>query len=537
MQTHEAYRVLVIDDSPDMHEVIRKILATDDSQARPLAQVEKEIHGTPAPERLMPRFEIDCAHQGQDGLTHVTRARAAGRPYSVAFVDGRMPPGWDGIETIGHLWDADPALEIVLLTGFSDYSLQEIARQLQRMEQLLVLKKPFAGIEVQQMALALSEKWRLARDAQWYFDNLEQLVKARTAELQHSLSLIQASENQYRLLFESNPTPILTYDDTTLAFISVNEAAAQRYGYSKEEFLNLTLRDLALPEDLPLFLDKLSKLPDGAGHSGVWRHRAKNDKFIEMEITSHHIARQKIFLSLAVDVTERLSLEAQLRQSQKMESIGQLAGGIAHDFNNLLTVINGHASLLIAVEKLTPEGTESLKEIVEAGKRAGALTRQLMTFSRKQEFHPQVVDLNEVVNNITEDAAAHPGRGRGFAGRFFARSAFHHGGFGHDRTSPAQSGRQFARRHAARRATDRPDLRRRHRSRGGAAQSGGGARPFCLPDLQRYRLRHRAGESGPDLRAVFHHQRVGPRHRPGLGDRLWHYQAAPRLDRRAKPTG
>ncbi len=103
-----------------------------------------------------------------------------------------------------------------------------------------------------------------------------------------------------------------------------------------------------------------------------------------------------------MDVTERLNLEAQLRQSQKMDSVGQLAGGIAHDFNNLLTVINGHASLVMAGEKLSPKGAESLKEIAEAGKRASALTRQLMTFSRKQEFHPQVVDLNEVVNNIAK---------------------------------------------------------------------------------------------------------------------------------------
>jgi PAS domain S-box-containing protein len=402
MQTNEAYRVLVIDDNPDMHDVIRKILAGDDSPACPLARVEAEAPGPAAPGRLMPRFEVDCAHQGEGGLTHVTCARKAGRPYSVAFVDGRMPPGWDGIETIDHLWKADPDLEIVLCTGFSDYSLQDITRQLRRTDQLLVLKKPFANIEVQQLAVALSEKWRLAREAQSYFDNLEELVKARTAQLQHSLALIQASENQYRLLFDSNPSPIFTYDDTTLAFVSVNEAAVQRYGYAKAEFLKLTLRDLALPEDLPLFLDKLSKLAPGGGNSGVWRHRAKNDKFIEMEITSHHILPQKIFLSLAMDVTERLSLEAQLRQSQKMESIGQLAGGIAHDFNNLLTVINGHASLLTAVEKLTPEGAESLKEIVEAGRRAGALTRQLLTFSRKQEFHPQVVDLNEVVNNITK---------------------------------------------------------------------------------------------------------------------------------------
>jgi PAS domain S-box-containing protein len=402
MQTNEAYRVLVIDDDPDIHDVIRKILAADDSLACQLARGEAEVLGPAAPGRVVPRFEVDCAHQGEEGLTRVTCAREAGRPYSVAFVDGRMPPGWDGIETIGHLWKADPDLEIVLCTAFSDYSLEDIARQLRRTDQLLVLKKPFASIEVQQLAVALSEKWRLAREAQSYFDNLEELVQARTAELEHSLALIQASENQYRLLFDSNPTPILTYDDTTLAFVSVNEAAVQHYGYAKAEFLQLTLRDLALPEELPLFLDKLSKLAPGAGNSGVWRHCAKSGRFIEMEITSHHILPQKIFLSLAMDVTERLSLEAQLRQSQKMESIGQLAGGIAHDFNNLLTVINGHAGLLTAREKLTPEGAESLKEIVEAGKRAGALTRQLLTFSRKQELHPQVVDLNEVVNNITK---------------------------------------------------------------------------------------------------------------------------------------
>src|SRR5580700_10808426 len=165
MQTHEAYRVLVIDDNPDIHEDFRKILAADDSLAGQLAKVEAEILGAAAPGQLVPRFEVDCAHQGDKGLAQVTRAREEGRPYSVAFVDVRMPPGWDGIETIGYLWKADPALEIVLCTAFSDYSLQDIARQLRCSDQLLVLKKPFDNIEVQQLALALSEKWRLAREA------------------------------------------------------------------------------------------------------------------------------------------------------------------------------------------------------------------------------------------------------------------------------------------------------------------------------------------------------------------------------------
>jgi two-component system, cell cycle sensor histidine kinase and response regulator CckA len=398
----DAYRILIIDDNPEIHDDFRKILASDDSIAGQLAKAEAEVLGTPASRFELPRFELDCVFQGEEGLERVIRARGASRPYSVAFVDVRMPPGWDGIETIDRIWKADPGLEVVICTAFSDYSAPDIARKLRRTDQLLLLKKPFDNIEVQQLALALAEKWRLTREAQSYFEQLEDLVRARTQELEDSISLIRASEHQYRLLFESNPTPIFSFDQSTLAFVTVNEAAVLHYGYSKEEFLRMSLRDVALPEDLPIFLEKLARLAPGAGNSGVWRHRTKGGKFTVMEITSHLLGTQKMVLSLAFDVTERLNLEAQLRQSQKMESIGQLAGGIAHDFNNLLTVINGHASLLLAGEKPTPKGADSLKEIVEAGKRASALTRQLMTFSRKQQFHPQVADLNEVVNHITK---------------------------------------------------------------------------------------------------------------------------------------
>lgn len=211
----------------------------------------------------------------------------------------------------------------------------------------------------------------------------------------------RASEEQYRLLFESNPTPTLLYDHEKLAFLSVNEAAVRHYGFSREEFAAMTLAGLALPEEIPAFVQKLSSLNSEAGNAGIWRHRKKDGKLVEMEITAQPVvfAEKRAWLSLAVDVTERLSLEAQLRQSQKMESVGQLAGGIAHDFNNLLTVITGHTGLLLAMD-LAPKVAEPVREISEAAKRAADLTRQLLTFSRKNVLQPLVMDLNEVVNNV-----------------------------------------------------------------------------------------------------------------------------------------
>jgi PAS domain S-box-containing protein len=387
----EVYRVIVIDDSAEVQETFRVILMSRSG-------------GSPgsftAPE--LPRFEVDCADNGEQGIKQVKAALAANRPYALAFVDGRMP-GMDGITTIEHLWNIDPMLEVALCTGFPDTSPEELAERLKRID-LLILKKPFELVVAQQLAFSLTEKWRLTRESQYYSDNLEALVKARTGELEQSISLIRSSEIQYRLLFESNPTPIYTFDPVTLRFLAVNEAAAQCYGYDKDEFLKMSLKDVALIEEIPAFVDRLCKLTPGAGNTGVWRHRTKAGKLIQMEITSHAIAfgSHRAWLSMAMDVTERLNLEAQLRQSQKMESIGQLAGGIAHDFNNLLTVINGHAGMIIAGEPISPRAADSVREIAEAGKRASALTRQLMAFSRKEEIHPQALDLNEVVNNMSK---------------------------------------------------------------------------------------------------------------------------------------
>src|SRR5690606_38413416 len=125
------------------------------------------------------------------------------------------------------------------------------------------------------------------------------------------------------------------------------EAAIQHYGYSLEEFMAMTIKDIRPAEDLDTFLEHIATIPDRRVANNVWRHLKKDGTVIFVELSSHPIefAGRDARLVMSYDVTDRRRLEDQLRQSQKMEAVGMLAGGIAHDFNNLLTAINGYSEL------------------------------------------------------------------------------------------------------------------------------------------------------------------------------------------------
>ncbi|HEY3754677.1 MAG TPA: response regulator [Opitutaceae bacterium] len=190
-------RVLVVDDNPAIHADIRKILCPNVSAAAAsVAALEAELLGdSPAPARPSISFEVDSAHQGQEGLAMVQKAVAEGRPYAMAFVDVRMPPGWDGVETTQHLWHVAPDLQVVICTAYSDYSWDEMLTKIGGSDRLLILKKPFDTVEVLQLANALTEKWHLQRQARAHADELEERVRARTADLaEANTALTRAKE-------------------------------------------------------------------------------------------------------------------------------------------------------------------------------------------------------------------------------------------------------------------------------------------------------------------------------------------------------
>lgn len=181
-----ASRVLVIDDQPEIHADFRKILCPRKVESG-LGAAKSLLFGTPEPApAAVAEFALESALQGEEGVRAVTRAAGAGDPYRVAFVDMRMPPGWDGLRTIRALWEADARLQVVLCTAYSDDALERVTAELGRADKLLVLKKPFEPIEVQQLATALSEKWRAERSAELKIEELESLVAARTRDAEYA---------------------------------------------------------------------------------------------------------------------------------------------------------------------------------------------------------------------------------------------------------------------------------------------------------------------------------------------------------------
>jgi two-component system NtrC family sensor kinase len=178
-------RVLIIDDNPAIHQDFRKILSAPEGSSS-LDALEATLFGAPQNRNGMYYFEVDTVSQGEEGIQRVKEAAKQGKPYSLAFVDIRMPPGIDGVETTARLWKEDEDLQVVLCSAYADYSWEQVAQRLGISQSLLILRKPFDNIEVRQMAHALARKWDLSRQSRARQEELAQAVSERTQELQEA---------------------------------------------------------------------------------------------------------------------------------------------------------------------------------------------------------------------------------------------------------------------------------------------------------------------------------------------------------------
>jgi signal transduction histidine kinase len=192
-------RILLIDDTPSIHEDFRKILTPTSAQHVELDEMEAALFGSEVKSTHL-LFELDSAYGGQEGLGKLIQALQENRPYALAFVDMRMPEGWDGAQTIEHLWQEDPLLQVVVCTAYSDYSWDELLERLHAHDRLLILKKPFDNIEVQQMANTLLTKWDMTERASIQMSHLEHLVDQRTDQFKQASQALQREIDERKQL-------------------------------------------------------------------------------------------------------------------------------------------------------------------------------------------------------------------------------------------------------------------------------------------------------------------------------------------------
>jgi len=435
------HRILVIDDNSDIHKDFKTILLEEQANTK-LDSLGVELFGH-TNRKCTPKskYELDFASQGKEGHEKIKQALSENRPYELAFVDMRMPPGWDGLETIEHIWKTDPNIQVVICTAYSDHSWEDITRCLGRSQNLLILKKPFDNTEVAQLTIALTEKWTLAKQASMKMNQLEQMVKERTHELEKANEQLQQeiakhkrteealvqNENLLQTIISTTSEAMITIGDDGLITL-FNPAAEEMFDRKKEETLGQPI-DCLMPEQYRQQHSQYIKSyfatgkPDGIIGSTVELPALRSDGNIflmETSLSAGTLNDKQLVIAVARDITERK--KAELRQDELIKKVDHInkdlkefASIVSHDLKAPLRGIKTLANWILSdcADKLGDQANDQMNLLLERVERMYNLIEGALQYSRaglveeKQvqvnlnNFMPEIINMVVPPENIT----------------------------------------------------------------------------------------------------------------------------------------